>query len=259
MQSTKPCSELTEFGSTLMSKFARLNKTNHYQDSGSSYRRISSSPSSLQLFDTSDRTFWGLKSTRRIMAIKSNCKTRTLESSKDRIAFIHRLSSSNVSLSKLAFLTTNVLIILLIFHSSSSSNQVYSLNCYHCSSVDNPGCDESFVGRANITDTDCEKHIGKPAKVCRKIIQYIEHKKVVIRACGWIDDRDEKDRKSMCYKRSGTFAIMMESCNCYTDNCNHSANLVPNKNVLILSTCILILLMSIIGIKSNNLLARRWS
>lgn len=120
-------------------------------------------------------------------------------------------------------------------------NGVHSLNCYHCSSVDNPECDEAFTGRANFTNTDCEKHIGQPAKVCRKIVQYIESKKVIIRSCGYIDEHDEKDRKPICYKRSGTFAIMMESCNCYEDNCNHSASLVPNRSVLIalLTTCTL--------------------
>lgn len=158
---------------------------------------------------------------------------------------------------KLAFIILNTILIVLISHCISNSNQVESLNCYHCSSVDNPGCDESFSGRANITETDCEKHINQPAKVCRKIVQYIEHKKVVIRSCGSIDDHDEKDRKSMCYKRSGTFAIMMESCNCYTDNCNHSASLVPNQSVLVIfSSLILLLLLSISMSSSGNFLKK---
>lgn len=146
-----------------------------------------------------------------------------------------RISSLSLSprRSRLAFiaitLTFFVSLILLAL-----TRGAHSLNCYTCSSADNPACDEPFTGRANITDTDCEKHIGQPAKVCRKIIQYIEDKKVVIRSCGWIDERaDEKsEKKSMCYKRSGTFALMMESCVCYEDNCNHSASLVPNQSVL---------------------------
>lgn len=136
-----------------------------------------------------------------------------------------------------------------------STSGVQSLNCYHCSSVDNPDCDEAFLGRANITDTDCEKHIGRPAKVCRKIIQYIEHKKVVIRSCGYIDEHEEQDKKPMCYKRSGTFAIMMESCNCYTDNCNHSASLVPNQSVSLLATffgILFYLIQSSLFNKNNN-------
>lgn len=119
------------------------------------------------------------------------------------------------------------------------TNEAHSLNCYTCSSADNPACDEAFTGRANFTDTDCEKQIGRPAKVCRKIVQYIEDKKVVIRSCGWIHERlDNKknEKESMCYKRSGTFALMMESCVCYEDNCNHSASLVPNQSVLTLLT-----------------------
>lgn len=146
------------------------------------------------------------------------------------------LSSSRRSMNTSAFiaitLTFFVSIILLTL-----TRGAQSLNCYTCSSADNPACDETFTGIANITDTDCEKRIGRPAKVCRKIVQYIEDKKVVIRSCGWIDEHaDDKknEKKSMCYKRSGTFALMMESCVCYEDNCNHSASLVPNQNVLIL-------------------------
>jgi hypothetical protein len=146
--------------------------------------------------------------------------------------------------SKLAFLalvtfTTILLLTCLV------SQQVSSLNCYTCSSADNPGCDESFSGRANITDTDCEKHIGKPAKVCRKIVQYLENKKVVIRSCGWIDEHEEK--KPMCYKRSGTFALMMEACSCYEDNCNHSASLVPNQSVSILLASCSVMLYYLMG------------
>lgn len=165
------------------------------------------------------------------------------------------LELSSISLTRIAFIITNLILILMICHYSfGSNNQVQSLNCYHCSSMDNPGCDESFSGRANFTDTDCEKHIGRPAKVCRKLVQHLENKKVIIRSCGYIDDH-EKEKKSICYKRSGTFAIMMESCNCYTDNCNHSASLVPNKNVLILSSFSLLLVLvfySAFQFKCNN-------
>lgn len=138
--------------------------------------------------------------------------------------------SSSSTLKQLAFFAFLILATMIV---CLEVRQVSSLNCYHCSSVDNPECDESFTGRANFTDTDCEKHIGRPAKVCRKIVQYIEDKKVVIRSCGYIDEHEGgKEQKAMCYKRSGTFAIMMESCNCYEDNCNHSASLVPSKSLL---------------------------
>lgn len=133
--------------------------------------------------------------------------------------------------SKLAFLAIVTFTTILLL-TCLANQQVSSLNCYTCSSADNPGCDEPFTGRSNITDTDCEKHIGKPAKVCRKIVQYLENKKVVIRSCGWIDEHE--DKKPMCYKRSGTFALMMESCICYEDMCNHSTSLVPNQSVSIL-------------------------
>lgn len=139
-------------------------------------------------------------------------------------------SRDSSTLKQLAFFAFFILATIIV---CSEVRGVSSLNCYHCSSVDDPGCDEAFSGRANFTDTDCYKHIGRPAKVCRKIVQYIEDKKVVLRSCGYIDEHEGKDQKAMCYKRSGTFAIMMESCNCYEDNCNHSASLVPSKSLLL--------------------------
>ena len=139
-----------------------------------------------------------------------------------------------------------LLALLLLLAIGGAVERANALNCYHCSSADNPGCDEAFTARANFTDTDCEKAIGRPAKVCRKIVQYIENKQVVIRSCGFIDDHQQADRKPMCYKRSGTFALMMESCVCYEDNCNHSASLVPSKPLSLLS-CALALTTSLIG------------
>lgn len=157
---------------------------------------------------------------------------------------------SSTQLKQLAFFAFFILMASVIV-CSGLIREVASLNCYHCSSVDNPECDEPFTGRANFTDTDCEKHIGRPAKVCRKIVQYIEDKKVVIRSCGFIDEHEGKDRKAMCYKRSGTFAIMMESCNCYEDNCNHSASLVPSKGLLI-SLAFIVLVVVVACLRTNS-------
>lgn len=147
-----------------------------------------------------------------------------------------RAGRSSEPISKPTGLSLKVSLFVLVLVLVLAASRSRALNCYHCSSVDNPECDEPFTGRANFTETNCERSIGRPAKVCRKIVQYIEHKKVVIRSCGFIDEHEEKDRKDMCYKRSGTFAIMMESCNCYTDNCNHSASLVPTQSVLSILT-----------------------
>lgn len=139
-------------------------------------------------------------------------------------------------LSKIAFSTRAISGLVVILILLCAISQVYSLNCYHCSSAENPECDEAFTNRANFTNTDCESHTNMPAKVCRKIVQYIEDKKVVIRSCGYIDEHGNKDKQPVCHKRSGTFALMMESCNCYTDLCNSSASFVPNFNVFLIST-----------------------
>lgn len=216
-----------------MSKYTRLNKINHYHDSGSTKNHILLTKSSL---NTSTYTKPPPSLTSSNMLSKSISSSFSNHRSRHNNHH-HHYYYHNFNISKLAFLAfISLLLVLLI-----CINEAHSLNCYHCSSVDNPDCDEAFTGKANITDTDCEKHIGKPAKVCRKIVQYIEHKKVVIRSCGFIDDHDEQDRKPMCYKRSGTFAIMVESCNCYTDNCNHSVSLVPQRSVLIFASCFVLL------------------
>lgn len=237
-----------------MSKYTRLNKINHYHDSGLLSNEDSRMVPPLcsgniitnSKLETKSIT---MKSVNRSIRGPRNYKQRT------QLQLTKSLNSKLVQYRnlKLAFFAAFIISLLLIMLVSTSG--VQSLNCYHCSSVDNPDCDEAFLGRANITDTDCEKHIGRPAKVCRKIIQYIEHKKVVIRSCGYIDEHEEQDKKPMCYKRSGTFAIMMESCNCYTDNCNHSASLVPNQSVSLLATffgILFYLIQSSLFNKNNN-------
>lgn len=292
-----------------MTKFTRLNRINHYHDSGSkklitksaACKKSSSikttSPTTTDCSSTSSEAIDhqiesdrppssivdSLLTTKSVvnMIINSNAEQADDETALSAPASSRKFyrTRANVLKSKInsqklkqqqfAFFTFITITLILLLY----INQAYSLNCYHCSSMDNPDCDEAFTGRANFTETDCEKHIGRPAKVCRKIVQYIEHKKVVIRSCGYIDEaqappkgstaspeqselsgKQDLTKKSMCYKRSGTFAIMMESCNCYTDNCNHSASLVPNRSVLILaSSCsLLFALKMILSGKLNN-------
>lgn len=219
----------------------RINHHHHYHEFQTSW----SSSSETSKRKKTTNLLAKMSKNSKILATNSNCGLSTKMTRNNHSSRHNRISlkpSSRISSSfsirtlngvaffaiTLAFIMTIILITL--------TREVHSLNCYTCSSADDPGCDESFSGRANITNTDCEKQIGKPAKVCRKIVQYIESKKVVIRSCGWIDERSEMDKKSMCYKRSGTFALMMESCVCYEDNCNHSAGLVPNQSVLLLLT-----------------------
>lgn len=172
---------------------------------------------------------------------RASWKPKSTSSSRDQLA--RPISALSILL---------LLVLVFLFLLTSSVPFAEALNCYHCSSVNNPDCDEPFTGRANFNETNCEQSIGRPAKVCRKIIQYIESKKVVIRSCGYIDEHEEKDRKPMCYKRSGTFAIMMESCNCYTDNCNYSASLVPNQSVLFLLTLLAAISSSLTLLNNYN-------
>ena len=228
-----------------MSKYTRLNKINHYHDSGSKNPTTQDSrmkPPLIKMLDNNNNN-----SSRRMI---NNRRGDRKSSSSPLLAggivggLPRGMDNTVVKLALFAFIS--ILVVMLV-----CVNGVYTLNCYHCSSVNNPECDEAFTGKANFTETNCEKYIEQPAKVCRKIVQYIEHKKVVIRSCGYVDEREEKDRKPMCYKRSGTFAIMMESCNCYTDNCNHSASLVPNRSVLLLTASYSVLILLYYYINHN--------
>lgn len=246
----------------MSSKCKRLNKTttNHYHDSGShqlidSSRALNSTCSSSSIKHQHHHIHLReppllAKEDRQQLLVrnhKNNNRKMELGKIKGKRQLIVKMrqqqatqkGSLNANNSKLlAFLSTSSILItltLLLLLLLSVTNEVESLNCFTCSSADNPGCDEAFTGRANFTNPDCESQIGKPAKVCRKLVQYIENKKVVIRSCGYIDEHVENERKPMCYKRSGTFAIMMESCICYEDLCNHSASLVPNNQIITLT------------------------
>lgn len=230
-----------------MSKYTRLNKINHYHDSGSTQTELTSRlPTILTIQSrarnsTNQRTYIASNSRNsrilgeRKLSRSSNSNSVALSSSSSSKlssrAHSRMKSFTKSSFASLAISAAIMLVIAMAAFNQQLLGQVEALNCYHCSSVNNPGCEETFTAH-NVTETDCEKAIGRPAKVCRKIVQYIEHKRVVIRSCGFIDEHEEKDRKSMCNKRSGTFAIMMESCNCYTDLCNHSASLVPQLSVI---------------------------
>lgn len=229
-----------------MTKLACLNKANHFHDRAQRNRLFSEQliastnpPEAESKNDENDTMMF-----KRKLFCESNgrmCLSTTLS---DREISGNVLLTKQARLTKTSYLNKRkqqsklafiVLISLLFVLFVCVNKFAYSLNCFHCSSADNPDCDETFATKDNYTgSTDCEKLIGRPAKVCRKIVQYIENKKVVIRSCGYIDEHEEKDRKSMCYKRSGTFALMMESCVCYEDLCNHSANLVPSHSVLTL-------------------------
>lgn len=169
---------------------------------------------------------------------------------------------SRVRSYKLAFLSLVSMSMLMMMLICCSTGAVNALSCYNCTSSDDPGCDEAFLARAKFNSTDCKQLVpaGQEPKVCRKIVQHMQDTKVVIRSCGYIDEhhnqQPDKDRKDACFKRSGTFAVTMESCNCYQDGCNHSTTLVPTSST---SLSLLLLLLgsaskALISLWSNNII-----
>lgn len=226
-----------------MLKYTCSGKINHYFDSGSSEHPQLAGEQRKSSRRTRGKNLATMKISSSIVSRRSHYQSRSLTKA-------NAMKSKPTELAFYLALSTLMICVLLI-----NITGVESLNCYHCSSVDDPGCDESFSSKANYTDTDCSKHLDgdKTAKVCRKIVQFIEQKKVVIRSCGYIDEHDDKEKKPMCYKRSGTFSIMMDSCNCYEDNCNHSAGLVPNQAVMMIALFSLVLVMNLTHKLSGDL------
>lgn len=257
-QQSQACVSLNE------SKLNRLNKSNHFHDKSSkNFKRELNIIEGEKGFNCDSICANPTRSSRKTSKMAPLDRRQIDLNKLDRIAFkidhknkvkanssifynagMRATFTSSPLTKSIAFLGSTILIVIFVLHNSSGldRNQALALNCYHCSSVDNPDCGETLTGNANLTETNCEKLIGQPAKVCRKIVQYIEKTTVVIRSCGYIDSQEEKDRKNQCYKRSGTFAIMMQSCNCYTDLCNHSASLVPNQTILLTTIGILSLI-----------------
>lgn len=240
-----------------MSICIRFNEINNFHDKGDSNK---CSNSVTTVIYNRKRSLDNRKMSQNniaISAVAANCNTIARKStSTQRPASIRRNIVNKTSSAFIASVFIAATIFLLL-GTLQEINPAQALECYHCSSADDPGCDESFSGKANYTGKKCSELIEKPTKVCRKIVQYIEAKKVVVRSCGYIDETTPtpaqlqssaskedgtnknditKPRESKCYKRSGTFSLMMESCNCYTDMCNHSANLVPSSAIIYVLT-----------------------
>ncbi|XP_076264652.1 UPAR/Ly6 domain-containing protein crok-like isoform X2 [Rhynchophorus ferrugineus] len=104
------------------------------------------------------------------------------------------------------------------------------LQCYDCNSEYDPRCGDPFnsytIGIVNCSDIKPPEHLLSPdmlpnqrlkPTVCRKIVQWVEGKKRVIRECGYIqDDRDNKN----CLKTTGTKNVDVKYCACTKPLCN---------------------------------------
>ncbi|XP_076348856.1 UPAR/Ly6 domain-containing protein crok-like [Tachypleus tridentatus] len=97
-----------------------------------------------------------------------------------------------------------------------------AIKCWECNSLYDPNCADPF-DNYTVAVTDCDQRFlphlpNVSATLCRKIIQKVNDEYRYIRSCGWI--HAEKKHEGGCYKKAGTFQVMVDYCNCETDECN---------------------------------------
>lgn len=121
-----------------------------------------------------------------------------------------------------------------------------SIKCFQCSSAEDPKCADI---QANDTSSaflkECKGVYNGHTPFCRKLVTLVlegENKRIT-RTCGWLTEKDET-RADSCTKKDSDF-IFKTSCNCFSDNCNHSTHLKVTFSVFLM--CLFISLSKYIG------------
>jgi len=106
-----------------------------------------------------------------------------------------------------------------------------AIKCWECNSHYDRNCGDPF-GNETFALTDCdqrelEHYPNQKASVCRKIIQKVRNDYRFVRGCGWLSGQTEKESTN-CFKRSGTFNVLVQYCSCDQDGCNASDFVRPD-------------------------------
>lgn len=96
-----------------------------------------------------------------------------------------------------------------------------SIHCWECNSHYDRNCADPFQNET-FALTDCDQrdleHLPQQkATVCRKIVQKVRDDYRFVRGCGWLSNEKEG---SECFKRAGTFNVLIQFCSCGGDGCN---------------------------------------
>ncbi|XP_013772681.1 uncharacterized protein LOC106457780 [Limulus polyphemus] len=105
-----------------------------------------------------------------------------------------------------------------------------AIKCWECNSLYDPNCADPF-DNYTVAATDCADRFlphypNVSATLCRKIIQKVNNEYRYIRSCGWV--HGEERFEGSCYKRAGTFHVMIDYCNCANDRCNNAIYNTPS-------------------------------
>lgn len=134
-----------------------------------------------------------------------------------------------------------------------------AIKCWDCNSMINKGCDDPFKPD-DFAMADCsQKHLArfpdKEGHICRKTVQKINDEYRVIRGCGYINDTFDTilpgaDIDDKCFRRTGTFSVMVEYCICNSDDgCNFATRIKINNWLTIMLPS---LIMAFILFKKRN-------
>ncbi|KFM58231.1 hypothetical protein X975_04859, partial [Stegodyphus mimosarum] len=97
----------------------------------------------------------------------------------------------------------------------------FAIKCWECNSRYDRDCGDPF-NNATFALTDCnqrnlEHFPQQQATVCRKILQKVRDDYRIVRGCGFLSSEKEG---SDCFKRAGTFNVLIQYCSCDSDGCN---------------------------------------
>lgn len=119
-----------------------------------------------------------------------------------------------------------------------------AIKCWECNSHYDRNCADPF-GNETFALTDCDQreleHFPQQkASVCRKIIQKVRDDYRFVRGCGWLSSEKES---TDCFKRAGTFNVLIQYCSCDADGCNAAPPTIQCSWIGLLAAVILSTLM----------------
>ncbi|GIY28257.1 protein quiver [Caerostris darwini] len=119
-----------------------------------------------------------------------------------------------------------------------------AIKCWDCNSHYDKNCADPFRN-ATFDLMDCnmrslEHFPQQKATVCRKIIQKVRDDYRFVRGCGWLSSEKES---TDCFKRAGTFNVLIQYCSCDKDGCNAAPSILQHSWIGLLAAVILSILM----------------
>ncbi|XP_054721103.1 uncharacterized protein LOC129230708 [Uloborus diversus] len=114
-----------------------------------------------------------------------------------------------------------------------------AIMCWECNSHYDKNCADPFRN-STFALTDCNQRerddFQQKATVCRKIIQKVRDDYRFVRGCGWLSAEKEG---TDCFKRAGTFNVLIQYCSCDSDGCNAAPHTTSHSWIGLLAAVIL--------------------